>query len=45
MATEHRWIGRYEEIPPEVSSAILAAEDQELFSGTAARWRFGVCFR
>ena len=32
MATEHRWISRYEEIPPVVSSAILAAEDKNFFS-------------
>jgi penicillin-binding protein 1A len=32
MATEHRWISRYEEIPPVVSGAILAAEDKNFFS-------------
>lgn len=32
MATEHRWISRYEAIPPVVSSAILAAEDKNFFS-------------
>ena len=32
MATEHRWISRYEDIPPVVSSAILAAEDKNFFS-------------
>jgi penicillin-binding protein 1A len=32
MATEHRWISRYEDIPPVVSGAILAAEDKNFFS-------------
>jgi penicillin-binding protein 1A len=32
MATEHRWISRYEDIPPVVSNAILAAEDKNFFS-------------
>jgi len=32
MATEHRWISKYEDIPPVVSSAILAAEDKNFFS-------------
>jgi len=32
MATEHRWIGRYEDIPPVVSGAIRAAEDKNFFS-------------
>ena len=32
MATEHRWISRYEDIPPVVTGAILAAEDKNFFS-------------
>jgi penicillin-binding protein 1A len=32
LATEHRWISRYADIPPVVSSAILAAEDKNFFS-------------
>ena len=32
MATEYRWISKYEEIPPVVSGAILAAEDKNFFS-------------
>jgi penicillin-binding protein 1A len=32
MATEHRWISKFEDIPPVVSGAILAAEDKNFFS-------------
>ncbi len=32
MATEHRWISRYEDIPPVVSGAVLAAEDKNFYS-------------
>jgi penicillin-binding protein 1A len=32
MATEYRWISRYEEIPRVISGAILAAEDKNFFS-------------
>ncbi len=32
MATEYRWISRYEDIPPVVCGAILAAEDKNFFS-------------
>jgi penicillin-binding protein 1A len=32
MATEYRWISKYEDIPPVVSGAVLAAEDKNFFS-------------
>jgi membrane carboxypeptidase/penicillin-binding protein len=32
MATEYRWISKYEDIPPVVCGAILAAEDKNFFS-------------
>jgi penicillin-binding protein 1A len=32
MATEYRWISKYEDIPPVVRDAILAAEDKNFFS-------------
>jgi len=32
MATEYRWISKYEDIPPVVSGAILVAEDKNFFS-------------
>jgi penicillin-binding protein 1A len=32
MATEYRWISKYEDIPPVVRGAILAAEDKNFFS-------------
>jgi hypothetical protein len=32
MATEYRWISKYEDIPPVVTSAILAAEDKNFYS-------------
>src|ERR1700693_6070485 len=32
MATEYRWISKYEEIPPVVTGAILAAEDKNFYS-------------
>ena len=32
MATEYRWVSKYEDIPPVVRDAILAAEDKNFFS-------------
>jgi penicillin-binding protein 1A len=32
MATEYRWISKYQDIPPVVCGAILAAEDKNFFS-------------
>ena len=32
VATEYRWISKYEEIPPVVRGAVLAAEDKNFFS-------------
>ena len=32
MATEYRWISKYEDIPPVVTGAILAAEDKNFYS-------------
>jgi penicillin-binding protein 1A len=34
MASEYRWISKYEDIPPVVCGAILAAEDKNFFSHT-----------
>src|SRR5216684_4971134 len=36
MASEYRWISKYEDIPPVVCGAILAAEDKNFFSHTGA---------
>jgi hypothetical protein len=46
MATEHRWISRYEDIPPVVSGAILAAEDKNsrIPQATISTVREGLCF-